>query len=219
MPCSTYKVQSGDTCWSISDELDGAITITDLISYNPTLNCLCGNLRADENICIFPAAGQYTATIIPDVTPIQTDVYATATVAPPGPTAIDTTPDCGRYYQVQDGDECAQISLNNTITVDLFEAINPSINSTCGNLFPRLWYCVMPTVNWNQTSSPGSSITVYPPAPTQSGTTGSCYRWYTVKADDACDLIISSYGLTFAQFQAWNMGLLYDCSNLILGNG
>lgn len=219
MTCQTYKVQSDDTCWSIAAALDDGTTTTDLISYNPTLNGVCGNLIAGENICISPATGEYIPTIIPGATATQTNVYATETVLPPGPTASDTTTKCGKYYQVQSGDVCQQISLNNTITVDLFRAINPSIDQNCFNLSPSLWYCVRPTFDWNQTDPTITpSVTAIPPAPTAPGTTGSCYTWYTVKSGDYGSLITSSYGITMQRFQQWNPSIDDNCSNLILGN-
>jgi hypothetical protein len=82
----------------------------------------------------------------------QTAVYATSTVAPTGPTASGTT-QCGKYYDVQAGDMCQLIALNNSISVPLFEDINPSVNSNCGNLVPGLYYCVWPMIDWNVTAS------------------------------------------------------------------
>ncbi len=219
MTCQTYKVKANDTCWSIADSLGSNVTITDIMSYNPTLNDICSNLRLGENICISPATGQYTPTLIPGVKATQIGTYATSTVAPPGPTASGTTSQCGKYYKVQPGDECGQISLNNTIGVDLFEAINPSIDSLCHNLLPDLWYCVFPTVQWNQTtSSPSFTGTFAPPAPTQSGTTLACYKWYIIQPNDYCSLITTSYGISQQQFLTWNLSINSTCGNLILGD-
>lgn len=169
MICQAYKVQANDTCWSIADGLE-SVTITDIMSFNPTLNDICGNLRWGESICISPATDQYTPTLISGVIPTQIVIYATSTVAAPRSTASGTTSQCGKYYKVQPGDECQQISLNNTIGVDLFEAINPSIDSFCHNLLPDLWYCVLPTQQWNQTTATASFTgTFAPPAPNTIG--------------------------------------------------
>jgi hypothetical protein len=81
-----------------------------------------------------------------------------------------------RYYQVNEGDYCQLIALNFTITVSLFEAINPQINAGCSNLSPGLYYCVLPTADWNQTTTTTTSSYQTAPAPTPSGTTGNCYE-------------------------------------------
>jgi hypothetical protein len=75
------------------------MAVTDILSYNPTLNYDCSNLIAGENICLSPAGGQYTPTTIPGATSTQLGSYATTTVAAPGPTAHGTTTQCGNWYQ------------------------------------------------------------------------------------------------------------------------
>lgn len=83
---------------------------------------------------------------------------------------LGTTAKCGGYYKVQSGDICQLVALNNTISIALFEAINPSINSNCTNLVPGLYYCVFPSANWNVTGNATTvTTTVAAPAPTTSG--------------------------------------------------
>ena len=83
---------------------------------------------------------------------------------------LGATKNCGRYYQVQSGDICQLVALNNTISISLFEAINPSINADCTNLVPGLYYCVLPTGGWNITGNAVPvTTTVSAPAPTTSG--------------------------------------------------
>lgn len=53
--------------------------------------------------------------------------------------------------------------------------------------------------------------------PYQPGTTSACYEWHIVVANDYCSLLESTYGITFAQLQAWNTGLDDACDNLELG--
>lgn len=48
------------------------------------------------------------------------------------------------------------------------------------------------------------------------GTTGSCYEWHIVQSGDTCYLLEQSYGITFAQFQAWNPSVNDSCGNLDL---
>jgi hypothetical protein len=136
----------------------------------------CTNLIANTNICVGPSGTQYTPTTIAGATATATS-YATATVAPPGAVPYGTTKNCGQYYQVNSGDNCQQISLNNTITVQEFEEINPSINANCTNLSPGLYYCVWPTATWNATAANTTSTIATPPAPTPTGSTPNCYEW------------------------------------------
>ena len=136
---------------------------------------------------------------------------------PPSPTPFGTTSQCGRYYEVQSGDYCQQISLNNTISVPLFQEINPSINTDCTNLEPGFYYCVFPTEDWNATANAAITVTVSAPGPTPSGTTGSCFAWHTVVSGDGCAKIDQEYNITFAQLQLWNPSLHASCDNLLLG--
>jgi len=142
----------------------------------------------------------------------QTAQYATATVSRPSPAASGTTLDCGKYYLVQPGDYCQLVAVNASISLDLFEAINSSIDSACDNLLSGFYYCVMPTENWNGTSTVVSAPTAVP-----SGTTTDCYQSYVVQSGDYCALIESEFDITFTQLQLWNPSLLDDCSNLELG--
>lgn len=188
--CTAYKVRSGHTCNSITSS-DG-ISLLQLQTWNPSLNQACTNLLSGTNICVgIPGGQMWNGTTIAGATTTQTAAYATATVAPQGATAagtyiepevclklegyyltinLGTTAKCGEYYKVQSGDICQLVALNNTISIALFEAINPSINSDCTNLVPGLYYCVFPTANWNVIgNATTATTTVAAPAPTTSG--------------------------------------------------
>jgi LysM repeat protein len=134
--------------------------------------------------------------------------------------AMQYTIKCGKYYTVLSGDDCSLITLNNTIAITLFEAINPSINSGCTNLVPGLAYCVSPKVNWNATSNSTTTTSGYvsAPDPTPTGTTENCYQWHVVVANDDCTFVEDEYGVTFAQLQQGNPNINSACSNLILGD-
>lgn len=217
--CATYSVQAGDTCFGVAAAK--GITFTQLLSWNPALNPTCTNLITGSNICIsVPGGVVYNATAIAGVTPTQTGVYATITAPPPtSGLAFGTTTNCGKYYQVADGDYCQIVALKNSIDLALFTLINPSIDQSCSNLVPGLWYCVQPIESWNvTTASTTFYTTVSPPAPTDSGTSDACYVWYIVKEGDACYTIAASYGITLDMLFAWNAALNTDCTNLILGD-
>jgi hypothetical protein len=108
--------------------------------------------------------------------------------------------------------------LNQTITLALFEAINPSINEGCTNLDPGLYYCIFPLSGWNATSANFSTLTaVAAPAPTTPGAISPCYEWYTIQENDNCQLMEIEYGITFAELVDWNPNLNSTCGNLDLG--
>jgi LysM repeat protein len=234
--CTTYTVQSGDTCESIANAT--TTTFQQLVAWNPFLDSYCTNLLAGQNICASPPGGAPTLTTIVGATVTQTAIYATATVSRPSSVAPGTTIDCGRYYDVQlvsnistqlliiyyvferaltshiQGDTCQLIALNSTISLGLFYSINPSLNSDCTNLELGVNYCVFPTADWNSTAS---STIVTAPTTTPSGTTGNCYQYYIIQSGDYCGKVEDTFAITMGQLQEWNPSLLSDCSNLELG--
>lgn len=211
--CTTYTVASGDTCISITAAY--GLPLQQFLAWNPSINTGCDNLLAETDVCVsIPGGAAWNGTTVAGVTGTQTAVYATTTVTPAGPTALGTTTKCGKYYDVQSGDICQLIALNNTISVALFEAINPNINSTCGNLVPGLYYCVWPTADWN-VSTAGNGTTNTTSTTATSGASSSCYRWYVVQSGDNCVLIEQEYGITLAQLQAWNPSVNGNCTNLL----
>ena len=72
--------------------------------------------------------------------------------------------------------------------------------------------------NWEAYATIAPTVTTSPPAPTNSGTTGSCYEWHTVVSGDTCSVIETAYGITDADFRNWNPSIDANCYNLILGD-
>ena len=83
--CQIYNVQSGDTCLGIA--ANSNITYTQLLAWNPSVDGFCSNLVSGQNICVSQPGSAWTGTPIAGATATKTGTYATATVAPPGPTA------------------------------------------------------------------------------------------------------------------------------------
>ncbi|KAI9368524.1 hypothetical protein BJX61DRAFT_213163 [Aspergillus egyptiacus] len=215
-PCQLYDIGLGTTCTDITDAT--GIALSQLLAWNPYINAECTNLIAGEQVCIAEPGVLPTPTPTPTPSASRTVAkrdYATQTVSPPGPVPHGTTPNCGHYYQVKSGDFCDMITDQFNIDPELFHAINPAINVDCTNLVPGLYYCVMPTENWNQTTTtvPASSYATAP-APTPSGTTGHCYEYYVVRSGDTCMRIASLYGVSLEDLRLWNPSLKEDCSNL-----
>jgi LysM repeat protein len=213
--CQAHTVVANDTCSQLATA--AGIALQSFFGYNPTINVYCTNLILGQNVCVSPPGGLYNATTIVGSIPTQTAIYATTTVAAPGPTAHGTTANCGKYYQVQTGDFCQVVAVNQTISLPLFEAINPDIDLKCDNLVPGLWYCVSPIQYWNQTGTPTTPSEIPAPTTTPDGSTDDCYQWYVVQPNDNCALIESSFGITFTQLQMWNPNLNSTCGNLLLG--
>ncbi|OIW22890.1 hypothetical protein CONLIGDRAFT_719454 [Coniochaeta ligniaria NRRL 30616] len=51
-----------------------------------------------------------------------------------------------------------------------------------------------------------------PSGPTQTGTISTCNKWYLVQSGDTCATVESKFGITLAQFLAWNPAVSSDCS-------
>lgn len=114
----------------------------------------------------------------------KTGVYATDTVAARARRLWHNSRMC-KWYQASWRDYWRLIVLNFTITVSLFEAINPQINTGCS---PYPWALLLPTAGWNQTMTMTMSSYDTVPSPTPSGTTANCYEvrvktWKSLDSD------------------------------------
>ncbi|OCK76037.1 carbohydrate-binding module family 50 protein [Lepidopterella palustris CBS 459.81] len=215
--CTTYAMSSNESCISIA--IQNRVPYASLLSWNPTINSDCSNISPNGSvICISSPFATWNGTTITGASPTQTAAYAETTVPPPAATAFASTLNCGTWYIAQDGDTCARISLSDSISLALLYLINPSIDSDCSNLIPGLAYCVQPTYEWNATAIiPTDTTVVAPPGPTESGTTATCYVWHVVAVNETCGYLDASYGISFAQFKAWNPSIDENCFNLIVG--
>lgn len=152
MSCQIYTMSGSDTCASVS--LAFNISIVSFIGFNPNINAACSNTNLNSSIvCVSPPMGTYTLTPIAGLTPTNAAEYTEETVVPPGITAADTMLNCGKWILVQAGDYCQALSLSNSISLDLFYLINPSIHKpACDNLIPGLYYCAQPMYRWKYVS-------------------------------------------------------------------
>jgi hypothetical protein len=76
------------------------------VAWNPALGSYCTNLLSGQNICVSPPGGVQSLTTVAGTTATQTGIYASTTTSRPSPVATGTTPQCGKYYEVQTGDTC-----------------------------------------------------------------------------------------------------------------
>lgn len=51
-----------------------------------------------------------------------------------------------------------------------------------------------------------------PPGPTFTGTPSNCNEWHRVQTGDTCVTIEATYGITRAEFLAWNPAVNGDCT-------
>jgi len=218
--CQTYTMTPSDTCVSVAVASNNSLA--SFLNYNPTINSGCSNLNISGSVvCLTNPSGDYTPVYVPEANNTSIGEYATEIVSPPGPTPFGTTANCGEYYQVQVADTCERISLSASVSVALFELINPSIDANCFNLVPALWYCIHPIVGWNitvPTNATATPTTEPPPGPTPSGATDDCFEWAVIGANETCVFLQETLGITMAELMAWNPSLDANCDNLILGD-
>ncbi|KAL7937883.1 carbohydrate-binding module family 50 protein [Trichoderma chlorosporum] len=141
-PCkSTYTIQPDDTCQSVSESHKVATFY----------------LMQANNLPGFPGPPSVIATgsasVTAPVTPIPTNL------------APNTTRNCGKYYKVVGGDDCASISASQGISLNDLLFLNPMVNSTCGNLLSDMYYCVEAVGNIATYSGYKPAGTRYPRPP------------------------------------------------------
>ncbi|RKL15944.1 hypothetical protein BFJ63_vAg16419 [Fusarium oxysporum f. sp. narcissi] len=152
LQCKTFTLEKDDSCISVA-----AVTGLDqghIRSLNPWVHPLCNNLQDGTEtlgrvICITPPGGKYEHDVNTTNSDPAYSEYADKAISPPsGATLADKTiKDCGRWYTVQKGDNCAVFLVQYHISLPLFIQANPSVSEgTCTtDLVPGRTYCVGPT--------------------------------------------------------------------------
>lgn len=195
--CLTWHVVSaGDTCLTI--ETAFGITHTDFLAWNPNVNSEC-------TVNFWGA-------------------YAYCVGAPPAPIHPGTATNCNAWHVVAAGETCASVETTAAITHAQFMAWNPAVNEACTtNFWGTYAYCVgvratppstastVSTTSSTSTTTTSTSVTS-PPGPTFTGTPSNCTEWHTVQTGDTCVTIEATYGITRAEFLAWNPAVNGDCT-------
>ncbi|KAK1758814.1 LysM domain-containing protein [Echria macrotheca] len=145
-------------------------------------------------------------------------VGAQTASTPPAPTFTGSPSTCNKWYVIANGDTCATVEAKFGITHSQFIGWNPAVSNDCitnfwlGQAYCVGAYCVGlgPLVSATPTTSaaPGEST---PPGPTFTGSPSNCNKWYLVVSGDDCSKVEASFGLTHAQFLAWNPAISSDC--------
>lgn len=129
---------------------------------------------------------------------------------PAGPTQPGTISTCNKWYTVKNGDSCATVESQFGITLAQFLSWNPAVSSDCTTNF---WVGDSYCVGVGSSSATKSVPTVTsPPGPTMTGEPANCNNWYLVQNGDSCATVESKFGITLAQFLAWNPAVSSDCA-------
>ncbi|KAI3543610.1 LysM domain-containing protein [Colletotrichum filicis] len=150
--CDIYTVVESDTCDKIAKA--HGMTVTQLLSWNPSINSGCYNLNQTigHQICVSVPGTPY---VEPSQTTLQPSIPLTAAPVPTN-VAAETNTYCGRYYTAILGDYCNLIVMKFGISMDDFLFLNPAINENCTNLYAEESYCVQPVGDLNTyTGKPG----------------------------------------------------------------
>ena len=157
--CQTYYVRPSDTCISIETALE--FEFGSLQTYNSWINHDCSNLQPATDfygkmICVSPQGGSFTGSVPPPAAtnPPAHDGYSPEVVSPPddAPVAEGTTLNCGKWHVVESDDTCATICIQGSITIHLFQQVNPSLDAgtACSNkLKVGTAVCVGPIWDWD----------------------------------------------------------------------
>ncbi|KAL7929521.1 hypothetical protein V8C35DRAFT_331597 [Trichoderma chlorosporum] len=138
-----YLVEANDSCYDIAQ--DAGISLDSLYSMNPEIGTSCGSLLSGFYICLGTTGAPKTVTsgtpVAPTPQPIQTGMSSS----------------CTRFYLVQPGDDCADLSKEAGISLSDFESWNTGLGANC-NLKSGFYVCI-------GTSSAGTTITSGTPVP------------------------------------------------------
>lgn len=100
--CKTYLVQKNDTCLAVASA--HGITLTQLLSYNPSIDPVCDNFDNQKGhvICV----GNQVGYVAPNVTTSKfvSSLGPTTTAAVPTNAVDSTNRRCGEWYTIKEGD-------------------------------------------------------------------------------------------------------------------
>ncbi|KAH7303663.1 hypothetical protein B0I35DRAFT_485026 [Stachybotrys elegans] len=236
--CSrTYATSAGDTCQSISQARDvstyGLITLNNLDFYCSALPrslCLPGSCETHiwttTDTCN-SVASQYNVSMVNFLSwnPIFDECTPGGSVpAPSKPSAVpvpdnareDSETNCGRWYTVQEGDNCFSIlgTPDSPINFAQFQVLNPSVDDDCTNLWLGSAYCMVPidpvvvtaSTTFTRTTTttvtptvPPTTATLFPHAP---GSVSTCTAWVNYETNDVGEDADVSLN------DSWSLGLI-----------
>ncbi|KAJ5136402.1 hypothetical protein N7448_004956 [Penicillium atrosanguineum] len=243
--CTTYTWQADDTCDSVVGGLVN-VTLPQFFSWNPNINSLCLNAPffIGYEVCLSPLSGylNHTTSGSDSSTITTATAVATGLVAVPTNAMDISNRNYSQWYTVQEGDDCAKVSLAQSISLTDFYFLNPEIDANYTNLQLDEAYCVkavgsitsypnytvtgvllitITPVNFTYvntaiptaTSDPGYEYTGTPLLPTASGTISGCYDYENPSNyTSQCVDMAAGYGISMKQLVAWNLSLENNAS-------
>jgi hypothetical protein len=156
LQCATYTMLATDDCVAITAAT--GLLEDDIRRFNPWIDFGCSNIKKatltyGKILCKSPPGGEFTYEGDDTKTDPAHGEYADEIATPPAGATVapGTTTRCGRWYKAKDGDNCATITTQNFIGVDLFRRVNPSLQGgVCSDhIVMGLTYCAGPTIDWN----------------------------------------------------------------------
>ncbi|KAL4877580.1 hypothetical protein BJY04DRAFT_230540 [Aspergillus karnatakaensis] len=218
------SISSSDTCAKLESYY--GITISHLVSWNPSLSSDDCSLNDGWSYCVEapavkPTSTTSTSTTI-SATTSTTFPTTTTTSTDPSPTQTGLIASCDAYYFVEKGDYCQEIvdSFGN-FTLPQFYSWNPAIGDSYKGLQAGYYVCVgvagssSPSVTTAITTSAPTATNIQQPQ--QPGLTSSCNDYYFVESGDTCAEIASSNSITLSKFYAWNPAVGSSCAGLQAG--
>lgn len=199
-----YQAEENDTCRTVLAAY-AYVTEEQFFEWNPALNGSCDGLWLGYYYCV---ANFNSTSEVP---------LPTVTEAPTASTAPGSAPSCTAWYSTTPDDSCDTIvSMFGRFSQADFVSWNPSLDSTCSNLKPSLYYCVAVP------GTPSTRTAAYPSTTTTSSgpavPTGCTSTWL-VGVDETCDDVADVNGLSLAEFVALNPQLNASVSRCFLDSG
>ena len=157
LTCSIYELQQDDLCVAIEAEYG---IRNGLRTYNPWIDPDCSNLESGRMyfggiVCISPQGGSSTnisSVSNGDIFPSWSNGYTEDATYPPAGAklAAGTITNCGKWHIVQEKETCASICIQEQINIDLFIAVNPSleVEDCSSKLVTNTTLCVGPRATW-----------------------------------------------------------------------
>jgi len=165
LPCKTYQLLPSDDCISASFHSG----IEDISLFNPWIDSQCDNLHEATStlgriLCVSPPGGIYVPGSFP---PSNTSASPAAggggpagagsspfgkeVIPPPEgvePAEGTTLQGCAGWYVLREGDQCATITVENALSLDMFTLLNPSVDpeGCTASLVVGRAYCVLPAL-------------------------------------------------------------------------
>ncbi|KZV96691.1 hypothetical protein EXIGLDRAFT_747489 [Exidia glandulosa HHB12029] len=110
---------------------------------------------------------------------------------------------CGKTYTVASGDFCSLVESKNGIDDATLHRLNPWLDANCDMQVGQV-LCVAPPSSTPKNIAPGSWT--------------NCTTYYQVVANDNCNKIETTFGLSFTDLLKWNSGIDTACDNLTLNS-